>query len=54
MEHKLYEAFDKDAPSSIKDRNGEVVLALCKVCGLAEYQLDENPECKGERGNEVT
>ncbi len=22
-------------------------LACCKVCGLAESQLDDQPECKG-------
>lgn len=38
--HILYETSDVDAPSVIKDRNGEVVLALCKVCNKAEIELD--------------
>ena len=41
MDHQLYEGFD--GPESIKDGNGEVVLALCKLCGLAESQLED--EC---------
>ncbi len=24
-------------------------LACCKVCGLAERELDDQPECLGER-----
>lgn len=42
MNHKLYETGDKDAPHSILDGNGEVVLALCRVCGGAEGTL---PTC---------
>jgi len=37
--HDLYKTEDGDAPESIKDRNGEVVLALCKKCGRTESQL---------------
>jgi hypothetical protein len=37
--HQLYETGDKDAPYSIKDRNGEVVLALCRICNGAEASL---------------
>ncbi len=33
-----------EAPSQIKDRNGVVVLQLCRRCGQAESQLDM--ECK--------
>ncbi len=36
MDHRLYETGDIGAPSAILDRNGEVVLSLCKVCGGAE------------------
>lgn len=42
--HTLYKTGDKDAPDIIKDRNGEVVLGLCKVCGKAEREL-EQPCC---------
>ena len=41
MKHQLYEGFE--GPDSIKDGNGEVVLALCKLCGLGESQLED--EC---------
>lgn len=46
-QHELYTGFDPLAPAAIKDRNGEVVLACCKKCGLGEIQLDENPVCRG-------
>lgn len=38
--HDLYETGDADAPSSILDRNGEVTLDLCRVCGMGEAELD--------------
>ena len=44
MEHKLYTNADKDAPDVIKDRNGQVALDLCKICGKAEAELIE--KCK--------
>lgn len=37
--HLLYETSDPDAPDCIKDRNGEVVLGLCRVCGKGESEL---------------
>lgn len=40
-EHILYKDGDKNIPTSIKDRNGEVVLDLCKVCGRGEAELAE-------------
>lgn len=39
--HDLYETGDADAPDVIKDRNGEVVLGLCKVCNKGEAELAE-------------
>lgn len=41
--HDLFETGDADAPASIKDANGEVVLALCRKCGQGEASLA--PEC---------
>lgn len=41
MKHILYKTSDKDAPESIKDVNGEVVLSLCRVCGKGEADLSE-------------
>lgn len=37
--HKYFNTGDPGAPEQIKDRNGQVVLALCKVCGQAEGEL---------------
>lgn len=45
--HDLYKTGDPDAPDVIKDRNGEVVLGLCRMCGKAEVELSE--PCTGER-----
>ena len=39
--HDLYKTGDADAPRQIKDRNGEVVLDMCRVCGRAEAELEE-------------
>lgn len=41
MAHDLYKTGDVGAPDQIKDRNGEVVLGLCKRCGRAEIELSE-------------
>ncbi len=49
--HKLYETGDEDAPSFILNRNGEVVLALCRVCGGGEASLPI--ECPGKRMSEL-
>jgi hypothetical protein len=38
--HVLYETGDKDAPDIIKDRNGEVVLGLCRIYGRGEIELE--------------
>ncbi len=40
MEHELFEDGDPDAPSQIKDQNGDIVLGLCKICGAAEAELE--------------
>lgn len=40
-DHTLYKTGDADAPPQIKDRNGEVVLDLCRVCGKGEAELDQ-------------
>lgn len=41
--HDCYKDFDADAPDTIKDRNGEVVLAACRRCGRGEAQLEDEP-----------
>ena len=40
-QHDLYTDTDEDAPESIKDRNGNVALNLCKKCGRGEAELTE-------------
>ena len=37
--HVLYKDGDSYIPESIKDRNGQVVLGLCKKCGKGEADL---------------
>lgn len=37
--HDLFKTGDADAPEQVKDRNGEVVLAMCRKCGKAESEL---------------
>jgi len=44
--HRLYGRHDKDAPDVIRDRNGEVVLGLCRDCGAGEIELELAP-CSG-------
>jgi hypothetical protein len=45
--HALWETKDANRPLVICDSNGEVVLDLCKVCGKAEIELVDTPECPG-------
>ncbi|MCR4301607.1 MAG: hypothetical protein NUV51_08345 [Sulfuricaulis sp.] len=40
-QHDLYKTGDDDAPLQIKDRNGDVVLGLCRRCGRGEIELDQ-------------
>lgn len=39
--HDLYKTGDPDAPDVIKDRNGEVVLGLCRRCNKGEIELEQ-------------
>lgn len=39
--HTLWQDGDQGIPEAIRGRNGEVVLALCKVCGKGEAELVE-------------
>ncbi len=44
--HMLYRNDEADkAPDACKDSNGDLVLALCKICGAGEIELYERP-CK--------
>lgn len=46
--HDLYKTGDADAPDVIRDRNGEVVLAMCRRCGKGEIELKQ--PCVAEQG----
>lgn len=39
FKHRYYKTGDKYVPKVICDRNGEVVLQMCKKCGQAESEL---------------
>jgi len=39
--HVLYKKGDADAPDNIKDANGDIALAMCRVCGNAESGLSD-------------
>lgn len=39
LDHILYQTGDKDCPEVIQGWNGEVALALCRVCNGAEESL---------------
>ena len=49
MKHDLYRDGDADAPPQIRDRNGSVVLSLCKRCGMAEAELQSECQSRGVR-----
>lgn len=51
-EHVLYETGDADAPDAIKDRNGDVVLALCRNCGKGE--IDLHGSCRNQKESAMT
>lgn len=46
-QHILYKKGDIGIPDAIRDRNGDVVLDLCKVCGKGEQELLDTPVCPG-------
>jgi hypothetical protein len=43
--HTFYTNADSNRPDAICDGNGSVCLALCKVCGQAEVELEDS--CPG-------
>ena len=40
--HEFYKDGDKDVPEQIKDRNGQVVLTLCKLCNQAKGEIESD------------
>lgn len=47
MKHVLWNIFDDNIPDALTDRNGDLALAACKICNLAESDLDTTPDCPG-------
>lgn len=45
--HVFYKTGDADVPEQVTDRNGEVVLQLCRVCGQTEVEIE--PSCPGPK-----
>lgn len=41
VNHVLWATADKDAPDVLRDRTGEVVLMMCKLCNKAEHELGD-------------
>src|SRR5262249_36837730 len=39
FDHDIYEDGDADAPDRVKDRNGDVVLHVCRRCGKTQVEL---------------
>jgi len=48
--HTLYLDTDEDKPAGACDRNGSLVLGVCRVCGTYEAGLEDAP-CPGARPN---
>lgn len=44
-EHQLWAKGDPGLPTVLTDRNGDVVLGMCRVCGQAEAELEDT--CPG-------
>jgi len=51
--HTCYEKGDEGCPEQILDRNGDVVLGLCKHCGAGESELTQQV-CTGPKPTEST
>lgn len=41
VKHQLWEKGDAGLPTVLTDRNGDVVLGMCRVCGQAEAELED-------------
>lgn len=54
MEHILYQKGDDNVPDSIQDRNGDITLGLCKICGRGEADLsNDSGACPGATVKEL-
>ena len=42
VSHELFQTGDPGCPEQALDRNGEVVLGVCKNCGRVEAELDDH------------
>lgn len=45
MKHQFYKKYDDDVPASLRDRNGDICLAQCKICKCTESSLPT--DCPG-------
>lgn len=46
-EHLFFDRHDAGVPEAILDRNGDVVLRMCKACGQAEGELAKSCPAHG-------
>lgn len=46
-QHDIWKDGDLFVPEHLKDRNGQVALRECKVCGAGESELFDHPICPG-------
>lgn len=42
VDHTLWERGDPGLPAGLADRNGDVVLAMCRICGQVEADLEDS------------
>lgn len=43
--HVMYTQSDTNIPPQILDKNGDIVLSMCKICGAAEQELIDFKNC---------
>jgi hypothetical protein len=53
VDHTFYTDADVEPPDQVCDRNGQVVLADCKICGLVEGSLATDCPGTAEHGRIV-
>lgn len=47
VDHTFFHRQDAGVPDAIFDRNGDIVLQMCKACGQAESELDKDCPAHG-------
>lgn len=51
-QHEFWQKGDEGCPEAILDRNGDVVLGLCKVCNQGEAELEDF--CPGSKRHPIS